>query len=190
MNERMKKQMRYITQGHPVYIPYLAVDVLSDELVALHLVGSPANVKSSWAKLMNGGRGKKWLLGNQVQVNGTKKHDVFKTLLPCGALDMWVVNKQASFLHASPNQMAYILPMSPEAKKPDGFFLRLNNMLHFPILPAWEAYLWQMGKATNLVLEMDTEGHRWFKLLEKSIKTDWEQLVKNGLLNHQIQLEV
>ncbi|MEJ2751045.1 MAG: hypothetical protein P8183_24540, partial [Anaerolineae bacterium] len=145
-----------LAKGLPVYTPAVVLDRDSDNINYLEMVGNKQAVRANWAALV----GKKvcWIGGQRIGLDGMKEHVMVRSSLPCGWVDHILIHKQASIREMNPEAPFYLLDDGRESTPPL-FYPMLNNCLAVPVLEEWAGYLWENGRARNLITLMnDGEG--------------------------------
>ena len=143
-------------------------------------------MQANWAALVGGGK-VHWFGRQRVQLEGMKAHVKLQTALPCGWVDAILLHKQASLQAMNPERPFYLLDDGHQPIPPL-FYAMLNKALSLPLLPEWAAYLWENGRARQLVLLLndgDGQGYAAWRVL--SAGEAWQELVQAGLAGGHIQ---
>lgn len=174
-----------LAKGLAVYTPALAIDDVDDTLVYLEMVGAKQSVKANWAALVGGGK-VHWLGRKRIRLDGMKEHVKIQATLPCGWADHILIHKQASLKEMNPEQPFYLLDDGTQPIPPL-FYPMLNKCLALPLLPAWAGYLWENGRAHELITLLDEgegQGYAAWRTLPTS--KEWQSVVECGLQSQKI----
>ena len=110
-----------------------------------------------------------------------------RTSLPCGWVDHILIHKQASIREMNPEEPFFLLDDGQQAI-PSLFYPMLNNCLAVPVLEDWAGYLWENGRAGNLItLLNDGEGQGYAAWRVLPAPDAWQQVVQDGLSGRQIR---
>ena len=174
-----------LAQGLAVYTPALAIDDVDGTLVYLEMVGAKQSVKANWAALVGGGK-VHWLGRKRIRLDGMKEHVKIQATLPCGWANHILIHKQASLKEMNPEQPFYLLDDGTQPIPPL-FYPMLNKCLALPLLPAWAEYLWENGRAQELITLLDEgegQGYAAWRVLPTS--KEWQSVVECGLQSQKI----
>ena len=138
--------------------------------------------KANWAALV-GGKGH-YLGGEHITLDGMKQHVKIQATLPSsGYAHMVLIHKQASLEQMLPTKPFYLLDDATHAI-PAAFFPMINRALATPILPEWAPYLWQTGRALELVqLRQKGRGQGFVPWWIQPNPDKWQEIVTDGLQN-------
>ncbi|MCP4423506.1 MAG: hypothetical protein GY803_03345, partial [Chloroflexi bacterium] len=173
-----------LAKGFSVHTPALVVDNDQDNIIYLQMIGHKQSVRANWAALV----AKKvcWIGGQRVYLDGMKAHVMVKSSLPCGWVDHILIHKQASIREMNPEESFFLLDDGNQAIPPL-FYPMLNKCLAVPVLEEWARYLWENGRARNLIMLMnDGQGQGYAAWRTLPAPDTWQELVQNGLSNKQI----
>ncbi len=174
-----------LAQGLAVLTPALAIDDVDETLVYLEMVGAKQSVKANWAALVGGGK-VHWLGRKRIRLDGMKEHVKIQATLPCGWANHILIHKQASLKEMNPEQPFYLLDDGTQPIPPL-FYPMLNKCLALPLLPEWAGYLWENGRAHNLITLMnDGEGQGCVAWRVLSVPDAWHEVVQEGLHTKEI----
>ncbi|WP_420640484.1 hypothetical protein [Candidatus Leptofilum sp.] len=174
-----------LAQGLAVLTPALAIDGVDETLVYLEMVGAKQSVKANWAALVGGGK-VHWLGRKRIRLDGMKEHVKIQATLPCGWANHILIHKQASLKEMNPEQPFYLLDDGTQPIPPL-FYPMLNKCLALPLLPAWAEYLWENGRAHELITLLDEgegQGYAAWRTLPTS--KEWQSVVECGLQSQKI----
>lgn len=169
-----------LAQGLAVLTPALAIDDVDETLVYLEMVGAKQSVKANWAALVGGGK-VHWLGRKRIRLDGMKEHVKIQATLPCGWANHILIHKQASLKEMNPEQPFYLLDDGTQPIPPL-FYPMLNKCLALPLLPEWAGYLWENGRAHELITLLDEgegQGYAAWRTLPTS--KEWQSVVEHGL---------
>jgi len=174
-----------LAQGLAVLTPALAIDDVDETLVYLEMVGAKQSVKANWAALVGGGK-VHWIGRKRIRLDGMKEHVKIQATLPCGWANHILIHKQASLKEMNPEQPFYLLDDGTQPIPPL-FYPMLNKCLALPLLPAWAEYLWENGRAQELITLLDEgegQGYAAWRVLPTS--KEWQSVVECGLQSQKI----
>lgn len=174
-----------LAQGLAVLTPALAIDDVDETLVYLEMVGAKQSVKANWAALVGGGK-VHWLGHKRIRLDGMKEHVKIQATLPCGWANHILIHKQASLKEMNPEQPFYLLDDGTQPIPPL-FYPMLNKCLALPLLPEWAGYLWENGRAHQLITLLDEgegQGYAAWRTLPTS--KEWQSVVECGLQSQKI----
>ncbi len=174
-----------LAQGLAVLTPTLAIDDVDETLVYLEMVGAKQSVKANWAALVGGGK-VHWIGRKRIRLDGMKEHVKIQATLPCGWANHILIHKQASLKEMNPEQPFYLLDDGTQPIPPL-FYPMLNKCLALPLLPAWAEYLWENGRAQELITLLDEgegQGYAAWRVLPTS--KEWQSVVECGLQSQKI----
>jgi len=174
-----------LAQGLAVLTPALAIDDVDETLVYLEMVGAKQSVKANWAALVGGGK-VHWLGRKRIRLDGMKEHVKIQATLPCGWANHILIHKQASLKEMNPEQPFYLLDDGTQPIPPL-FYPMLNKCLALPLLPEWAGYLWENGRAHELITLLDEgegQGYAAWRTLPTS--KEWQSVVECGLQSQKI----
>ena len=169
-----------LAQGLAVLTPALAIDDVDETLVYLEMVGAKQSVKANWAALVGGGK-VHWLGRKRIRLDGMKEHVKIQATLPCGWAHHILIHKQASLKEMNPEQPFYLLDDGTQPIPPL-FYPMLNKCLALPLLPEWAGYLWENGRAHELITLLDEgegQGYAAWRVLSATEK--WQSVIQEGL---------
>ncbi|MCA9942606.1 MAG: hypothetical protein KC449_03960 [Anaerolineales bacterium] len=169
-----------LAQGLAVLTPALAIDDVDETLVYLEMVGAKQSVKANWAALVGGGK-VHWLGRKRIRLDGMKAHVKIQATLPCGWTNHILIHKQASLKEMNPEQPFYLLDDGTQPIPPL-FYPMLNKCLALPLLPEWAGYLWENGRAQELITLLDEgegQGYAAWRVLPPP--EEWQAVVQTGL---------
>ena len=115
-----------------------------------------------------------------------KEHVKIQATLPCGWANHILIHKQASLKEMNPEQPFYLLDDGTQPIPPL-FYPMLNKCLALPLLPAWAGYLWENGRAHELITLLDEgegQGYAAWRVLPTS--KEWQSVVECGLQSQKI----
>lgn len=145
-----------LAKGLPVYAPAIVLDSDDDNIAYLEMVGHKQAVRANWVALV--GKKVRWIGGQSVYLDGMKAQVMVRASLPCGWVDHILIHKQASIREMNPEELFFLLDDGQQSIPPL-FFPMLNKCLAVPVLAEWAGYLWENGRARNLITLMnDGEG--------------------------------
>ncbi len=174
-----------LAQGLAVLTPALAIDDVDEALVYLEMVGAKQSVKANWAALVGGGK-VHWLGRKRMRLDGMKEHVKIQATLPCGWANHILIHKQASLKEMNPEQPFYLLDDGTQPIPPL-FYPMLNKCLALPLLPEWAGYLWENGRAHELITLLDAgegQGYAAWRTLPTS--KEWQNVIQIGLRHKDI----
>ncbi|GIK53465.1 MAG: hypothetical protein BroJett014_24380 [Planctomycetota bacterium] len=174
-----------LAQGLAVLTPALAIDDVDETLVYLEMVGAKQSVKANWAALVGGGK-VHWLGRKRIRLDGMKEHVKIQATLPCGWANHILIHKQASLKEMNPEQPFYLLDDGAQPIPPL-FYPMLNKCLALPLLPEWAGYLWENGRAHELITLLDEgagQGYAAWRTLPSA--EAWQAVIQEGLQTKQI----
>ena len=174
-----------LAQGLAVLTPALAIDDVDETLVYLEMVGAKQSVKANWAALVGGGK-VHWIGRKRIRLDGMKEHVKIQATLPCGWANHILIHKQASLKEMNPEQPFYLLDDGTQPIPPL-FYPMLNKCLALPLLPEWAGYLWENGRAQELITLLDEgegQGYAAWRTLPTS--KEWQSVVECGLQSQKI----
>jgi len=174
-----------LAQGLAVLTPALAIDDVDETLVYLEMVGAKQSVKANWAALVGGGK-VHWLGRKRIRLDGMKEHVKIQATLPCGWANHILIHKQASLKEMNPEQPFYLLDDGTQPIPPL-FYPMLNKCLALPLLPEWAGYLWENGRAHQLITLLDEgegQGYAAWRTLPSA--EAWQAVIQEGLQTKQI----
>ena len=175
-----------LAQGLAVLTPALAIDDVDETLIYLEMVGAKQSVKANWAALVGGGK-VHWLGRKRIRLDGMKEHVKIQATLPCGWANHILIHKQASLKEMNPEQPFYLLDDGTQSIPPL-FYPMLNKCLALPLLPEWEGYLWENGRAHKLITLLDEgEGQGYVAWRALPTGMEWQDILETGLQSRQIQ---
>lgn len=169
-----------LAQGLAVLTPALAIDDVDETLVYLEMVGAKQSVKANWAALVGGGK-VHWLGRKRIRLDGMKEHVKIQATLPCGWANHILIHKQASLKEMNPEQPFYLLDDGTQPIPPL-FYPMLNKCLALPLLPAWAGYLWENGRAKQLITLLDEgegQGYAAWRVLPTA--EAWQNHLEKGI---------
>ncbi|MCB8980631.1 MAG: hypothetical protein H6657_24740 [Ardenticatenaceae bacterium] len=169
-----------LAQGLAVLTPALTIDDVDETLVYLEMVGAKQSVKANWAALVGGGK-VHWLGRKRIRLDGMKEHVKIQATLPCGWANHILIHKQASLKEMNPEQPFYLLDDGTQPIPPL-FYPMLNKCLALPLLPEWAGYLWENGRAQELITLLDEgegQGYAAWRVLPPP--EEWQAVVQTGL---------
>jgi hypothetical protein len=168
--------------GLRAYCLGYAIDTDSDDhAIYLSLVGYRTATRGVWAALLEHHALE---IAGQLfrRAEGAYLHRSVQ--LPESNLEhMLLLHHQAAVSHLEPNQPFYLLNDSEELPYAR-FFAMLNQAVAAPMLPAWAEWLWQEGKAQELIQRLDTARgtHAWRVQAEDA---EWLTLIQSGVTSGQ-----
>ncbi|HID50679.1 MAG TPA: hypothetical protein EYP41_01405 [Anaerolineae bacterium] len=174
-----------LARGLPVYTPAVVLDSDNDNIIYLEMVGHKQSVRANWAALV----AKKvcWIGGQRIYLDGMKEHVLVRSSLPCGWVDHILIHKQASIREMNPEEPFFLLDDGRQSIPPL-FYPMLNKCLAVPVLEDWAGYLWENGRAGNLItLLNDGEGQGYAAWRVLPAPDAWQQIVQDGLSGRQIR---
>lgn len=174
-----------LAKGLPVYTPAVVLDSNHNNVIYLEMVGNKQAVRANWAALV----GKKvcWVGGQRIDLDGMKEHVMVRSSLPCGWVDHILIHKQASIREMNPEAPFFLLDDGRESI-PSLFYPMLNKCLAMPVLEDWAMYLWENGRARNLVtLLNDGEGQGYAAWQVLPAPDEWQKIIQDGLRRHSIR---
>jgi hypothetical protein len=178
--ENDPKRKLSLASGLAVYTPALAIDDEAETLVYLEMVGEKGAVKANWAALAGGGK-THWIGRRRVALGGMKAHVKVQTALPCGWVDQILIHKQASLQEMSPQEPFYLLDDGQQAIPPL-FYPMLNKCLAVPLLEEWAGYLWEEGRARDLISLLDDgQGQGYAAWRVAPAPEAWQTVVQEGI---------
>ncbi len=174
-----------LATGLGVYAPGLTIDEANHTFVYLHMVGVKQSVKANWAALAGGGK-VHWVGNKRIQLEGMKGHIKLAGSLSCGWVECILIHKQASLQAMNPERPFYLLDDGGQPIPPL-FYAMLNKALALPLLAAWTGYLWDNGRARNLITLLDDgEGQGYAAWQVMPAGEAWQEIVQAGLAGGEI----
>ncbi|MCB0014915.1 MAG: hypothetical protein KDE34_23530 [Anaerolineales bacterium] len=117
----------------------------------------------------------------RIRLDGMKEHVKIQATLPCGWANHILIHKQASLKEMNPEQPFYLLDDGIQSIPPL-FYPMLNKCLALPLLPEWAGYLWENGRAHELITLLDEgegQGYAAWRVLSATEK--WQSVIQEGL---------
>ena len=167
------KQMGYpkmatVKTGRPIRIGKVGTNVIAESwatdgalLLCLVMIGVKEAVKASWATLAAAKNTQpleiKGINQNEFFLDqGWKNYLTLRTKLPNGLVEWAVINKKCTNTPPRAEHFYRLAPMEESLirypdERPAGFYTSLDQAISIPILPQWEGYLWQEGRARNAI---------------------------------------
>jgi hypothetical protein len=168
-----------LAKGLPVYTPAVVVDSDNDNIVYLEMVGHKQSVRANWAPLA--AKKVSWIGGQRVYLDGMKEHVMVRASLPCGWGDHILIHKQASIREMNPEEPFFLLD-DGRHPIPPLFYPMINKCLAVPVLEEWVGYLWENGRARNLITLMnDGAGQGYAAWRGLPAPDAWQEIVQSGL---------
>jgi hypothetical protein len=96
-------------------------------------------------------------------------------------VDQILIHKQASLQEMSPQEPFYLLDDGQQAIPPL-FYPMLNKCLAVPLLEEWAGYLWEEGRARDLISLLDDgqgQGYAAWRVLPAP--EAWQTVVQEGI---------
>ncbi len=178
------KRQLSLAKGLTVYTPAIVLDSDNDNIIYLEMVGHKQSVRANWAALV--GKKVRWIGRQRVYLDGMKEHVMIRSSLPCGWVDHILIHKQASIREMNPEEPFFLLDDGCHAIPPL-FYPMLNKCLAVPVLEEWAGYLWENGRAHNLITLLNKgEGQGYAAWRALPAPDEWQEVVQAGLKDRHI----